>query len=158
MFSAGHWNPELIELAGGVPVLSQTGQPSRRLEWTEVQATDPEALIVACCGFSIDRTVEDMPTLVSYPGFGKLRCTQAGRVYWLTVQIFQSSRTATGGQPRTTRTHPFPSVLHTEQFDRTRRSRHPHAVLVEQAASLLRNVLLHLLAKVATTPSTFWRR
>ena len=81
LFSAGHWNPELIELAGGVPLLSQAGQASRRLEWSEVQTADPEVMIVACCGFSIDRTVEDMPTLVSYPGFGKLRCTQAGRVY-----------------------------------------------------------------------------
>lgn len=81
LFSAGHWNPELIELAGGLPVLSQAGQASRRLDWSEVQAADPDVMIVACCGFSIDRTVEDMPTLVSYPGFGKLRCTHLGRVY-----------------------------------------------------------------------------
>ena len=81
LFSAGHWNPELIELAGGLPILSQAGQASRRLDWSEVQAADPDVMIVACCGFSIDRTVEDMPTLVSYPGFGKLRCTQAGRVF-----------------------------------------------------------------------------
>jgi len=81
LFSAGHWNPELIELAGGLPVLSQAGQASRRLEWSEIQAADPDVMIVACCGFSIDRTVADMPTLVSYPGFGKLKCAESGRVH-----------------------------------------------------------------------------
>ncbi len=81
LFSAGHWNPELIELAGGEPVLGVAGEPSRRLQWSEVQVADPDVMIVACCGFSIDRAVEDMPTLVSYPGFGKLKCVTAGQIY-----------------------------------------------------------------------------
>lgn len=81
LFSAGHWNPELVELAGCQPVLGEAGLPSRRIQWSEVQAADVDAMIIACCGFSIDRAVEDMPTLVSYPGFGKLKCVAAGRVY-----------------------------------------------------------------------------
>ncbi|MEL6109702.1 MAG: cobalamin-binding protein, partial [Planctomycetota bacterium] len=33
LFSAGHWNPELIELAGGQAVLGVAGERSRTLRW-----------------------------------------------------------------------------------------------------------------------------
>jgi iron complex transport system substrate-binding protein len=50
-FSAGHWLPEMIELAGGIDVLGQAGQPSRPTTWETVAATGPELIIVAPCGF-----------------------------------------------------------------------------------------------------------
>jgi iron complex transport system substrate-binding protein len=53
-FSAGHWLPEMIELAGGVDVLGQAGQPSRPTTWEHVWAAAPELVIVAPCGFDAD--------------------------------------------------------------------------------------------------------
>ena len=35
-FCCGHWNPEIIERAGGVEVIGQAGLPSRRLTWKQV--------------------------------------------------------------------------------------------------------------------------
>lgn len=81
LFSAGHWNPELVALAGGQEIFGQPGARSRQLQWDEVLAEDPDAMIIACCGFSIDRTLEDLPKLVSYPGFAGLKCIGSGRVY-----------------------------------------------------------------------------
>ncbi len=54
--SAGHWIPELIEFAGGVPVLANPGANSQRLEWTTIAAAEPEAVIVAPCGFDLAKT------------------------------------------------------------------------------------------------------
>ncbi len=54
--SAGHWIPELIEFAGGIPVLANPGANSQRLEWTTIAATKPEAVIIAPCGFDLEKT------------------------------------------------------------------------------------------------------
>jgi iron complex transport system substrate-binding protein len=53
-FCAGHWLPEMIELAGGEDVLGQAGQPSRTTSWEEVLALDPELVILGPCGFGVE--------------------------------------------------------------------------------------------------------
>jgi iron complex transport system substrate-binding protein len=53
-FSAGHWLPEMIELAGGIDVLGNAGQPSRPTTWEAVAAAAPELVIIAPCGFDAD--------------------------------------------------------------------------------------------------------
>src|SRR6185437_16579340 len=39
-FCAGHWLPEMIELAGGVDVLGKAGRPSFPTSWDEVFALE----------------------------------------------------------------------------------------------------------------------
>ncbi|HBI46659.1 MAG TPA: cobalamin-binding protein [Planctomycetales bacterium] len=80
-FSCGHWSPELVRLAGGVEGLGQEGRPSRSLNWQEVCDWRPEALFIACCGFTESRTMQDLPILRSYPGWDDLPCVRDGRVY-----------------------------------------------------------------------------
>lgn len=53
-FCAGHWLPEMIELAGGQDVFGRTGQPSRSTTWHEVRASEPELVIIGPCGFGVD--------------------------------------------------------------------------------------------------------
>jgi iron complex transport system substrate-binding protein len=50
-FAPGHWIPEMIEIAGGVPLLATPGEKSRRVDWQQVHQADPEIVIVAPCGF-----------------------------------------------------------------------------------------------------------
>ena len=53
-FAPGHWIPEMIELAGGVPLLATPGEKSRRVTWEDVHAADPELIVVAPCGYDRD--------------------------------------------------------------------------------------------------------
>jgi len=53
-FCAGHWLPEMIELAGGVDVLGKAGEPSRSVSWDEAFALEPELVIVGPCGFDAE--------------------------------------------------------------------------------------------------------
>ena len=53
-FCAGHWLPEMIELAGGEDVLGRAGEPSRTTSWDEVLALEPELVIVGPCGFGVE--------------------------------------------------------------------------------------------------------
>ncbi|UJR80666.1 hypothetical protein [Sandaracinus amylolyticus] len=52
---AGHWTPELVRIAGGVPVLAHEGAPTRAIEWSEIHAAADaiEVVLLAPCGFPI---------------------------------------------------------------------------------------------------------
>jgi iron complex transport system substrate-binding protein len=54
-FAAGHWVPEMVELAGGVEVLGKAGEPSYRTTWEAVAAAAPDLVVVAPCGYEADR-------------------------------------------------------------------------------------------------------
>lgn len=82
-FCSGHWSPEIVRLAGGVEALGNEGQPSRTLAWDEVCDSDPDVLVIACCGFTVERTLQDIPILTRYPGFQGLRCVREGAVFVL---------------------------------------------------------------------------
>jgi iron complex transport system substrate-binding protein len=58
-FAAGHWLPEMVDAAGGVDVLGQAGRPSFRTSWKTVGRLAPELVVLACCGFDIERTVHE---------------------------------------------------------------------------------------------------
>lgn len=81
LFSCGHWSPELVTLAGGQEVVSQPGQRSRTLTWDEVVAAQPEVLVIACCGYTIERTRQDLPILEAQPGWSDLPCVRSKRVH-----------------------------------------------------------------------------
>ena len=80
-FSCGHWSPELVPLAGGVEGLGRQGRPSRLLRWDDVLAWQPEVVVIACCGFSVDRTLRDLPSLGSVRGWQDVPAARSGRVY-----------------------------------------------------------------------------
>lgn len=79
-FSCGHWSPELVRLAGGVEGLGREGMPSRTLRWDEVLAWQPEVVFIACCGFSVERTLCDLPALQFVPGWQDVPAVRSGRV------------------------------------------------------------------------------
>lgn len=59
-FSCGHWNPELVSLAGGAELIGRVGEPSRTISWDEVRAARPEVVFVACCGLDVERAALDL--------------------------------------------------------------------------------------------------
>lgn len=59
-FSAGHWMAELVEAAGGLPVLANHGSHSRGLEWDAIRKVEFETMVVSCCGFDVSRAMLDI--------------------------------------------------------------------------------------------------
>jgi len=72
LYLAGHWVPEMVQLAGGLDVLAQPGNPSRVVTWDEVLAAAPDVLIVMPCGFSVERTHTELFHLMQQPGQWRL--------------------------------------------------------------------------------------
>jgi iron complex transport system substrate-binding protein len=81
VFAMGNWGPELVALAGGRNVLGQPAVRSTTTPWEAVLAADPDVLVVAPCGFTLERTLEEMPTLAARAGWRDLRAVRAGRVF-----------------------------------------------------------------------------
>jgi iron complex transport system substrate-binding protein len=89
-FTAGHWSPEIVALAGGDEVLGAAGEKSRVCAWEEVVAADPEVLVVALCGFDAARSRLDLPILAGLPGFDDLACVRGGAVWLVDGNAFFS--------------------------------------------------------------------
>lgn len=81
LMGAGNWTPELVAYAGGEALFGEIGQHTPWLRWEELRAADPEVLILAPCGFSLARTMQDLPVLQRHPLWPELRAVQKGRVY-----------------------------------------------------------------------------
>jgi iron complex transport system substrate-binding protein len=84
----GNWAPELVEMANGVPLLSRRGEHSAGIHFDQVLAADPDYLIVAPCGFPLERALRDLPVLESYAGWNDLRAVRTGRVAFADGNLF----------------------------------------------------------------------
>jgi iron complex transport system substrate-binding protein len=58
-YAAGHWIPEMVNMAGGRDVLGQAGAPSYPTSWKTVLNERPELVIVAPCGFDHERAARE---------------------------------------------------------------------------------------------------
>ncbi|MBA2691291.1 MAG: cobalamin-binding protein [Rubrobacter sp.] len=80
-FSAGHWVPEMVEIAGGGDVFARPGEASRRMEWSEVADSSPDILVLMPCGFDVERTMEEVHILAEKPGWKDIPAVKNGRVW-----------------------------------------------------------------------------
>src|SRR3954451_25450853 len=59
VFVAGHWTPQLIELAGGFDVLGMPGEHSAQSTWEAVAAAQPEVVVCMPCGYDARRSLQE---------------------------------------------------------------------------------------------------
>ena len=52
-FTAGHWVPDLVAAAGGLPVAARAGVPSVQTTWADIAAAEPDLVVVAPCGYHL---------------------------------------------------------------------------------------------------------
>lgn len=81
LFNGGHWNPELIGLAGGIDVLGSPAGASRTVAWRQVVDAQPDVVFVACCGYTTERALADIPLVEAKSGWADLPAVRNGRVY-----------------------------------------------------------------------------
>ena len=77
---AGHWMPDVVEMAGGRSVLGTAGEPTRTVEWDTLRETDPDALALMPCGFTVEETRRDLHYLTERDGWTDLSAVREGRV------------------------------------------------------------------------------
>lgn len=70
---AGHWVPEMVSLAGGQDCLGKAGEPSFKVEWSDVMESDPDFILAMPCGFDVKRAIPEIPQLTDRPGWNETK-------------------------------------------------------------------------------------
>ena len=63
-FNGGHWIAQMIETAGGDPVLASPGAPSVRVTWEEIEASAPEVMVFMPCGYDVGKAASEAASLL----------------------------------------------------------------------------------------------
>jgi iron complex transport system substrate-binding protein len=117
VYASGHWVPEMVEIAGGRDGLARKKRPSRRVEWEEIAAFAPEALILMPCGLTMERTRREAGVVTRRPEWRALPAVRAGDV-WLA----DGPSYFNGAGPRLVDgLEILAGILHPERFPRPRR-------------------------------------
>ena len=90
-FTAGHWIPQMIEFAGGINLISKTGEHSRRMDIDEVVNSKPDIIIFMPCGFDTDRTVQEYESILhNNPAWNSLQAVKNNQIYAVDANSFFS--------------------------------------------------------------------
>ena len=100
-FTAGHWVPEMVEIAGGINGLSKSKEQSRRTSLEEIKEFDPDKIVLMPCGFNIDRTIKEYKNtnLNKNKEWNNLRAIKNNEIYVVDAGSYFSKpgpRTITG--------------------------------------------------------------
>jgi iron complex transport system substrate-binding protein len=111
-FCSGHWGPELVEIAGGHDPLGRKHQRSVEIKWEAVLEARPEIIVLALCGYDVDRAQRDYELLRKFPGFDSLPAAQNNRIH-----IVDASAYFARPGPRIVDSLEFlAGILHPEEF------------------------------------------
>ena len=80
VFAMGNWGPELVEIANGELLLGKQGEYSATIPAEQLREADPEYLIVAPCGFDLERSLREQNVLQRYPWWQELQAVRNDNV------------------------------------------------------------------------------
>ena len=89
-FAAGHWVPDMVAVAGGQDVAAKPGEPSRRLSWSDVGGLDPDVVLLAPCGFDLDRTLVETDPDALRRELGETSARREGKVFAVDANAYFS--------------------------------------------------------------------
>ncbi|SHI83708.1 iron complex transport system substrate-binding protein [Arenibacter nanhaiticus] len=95
IYNCGHWIPHQIAYAGGIDMLANPSGDSIVTSWEKIVKYDPEVLVIAPCGFTITRTMEEMHLLTQKPGWETLKAVKNNRVFLANFELFTQSSAGT---------------------------------------------------------------
>lgn len=75
-YDAGHWIPDMIAWCGceTVRIGKESSKKSKTITWDDVYNADPDVIMIACCGFDLQRNINDIHKYVD-----KLKSTRAAK-------------------------------------------------------------------------------
>jgi len=80
LFVAGHWVPQMVEMAGG-DTFGEVGDHAYQIDWDEVERFNPEIIVLMPCGFDPDRIATELELITSYEGWDELNAVKNDQVF-----------------------------------------------------------------------------
>jgi len=84
----GNWGPELVDIANGELLLGEKGHYSAAIPAERLREVDPEYLIVAPCGFGLERSLVEQSVLERFPWWHELQAVQNGNLAFADGNLF----------------------------------------------------------------------
>jgi iron complex transport system substrate-binding protein len=81
LMAAGNWMPTLVDMAGGRNLFGKAGEHSPWMTLDELSDSDPDVVVVAACGFGLERTRSEMDPLTDRPEWSALTAVTKGQVF-----------------------------------------------------------------------------
>lgn len=94
IYNCGHWIPDQITLAGGADALSCPAGYSVPIPWEKIKYYDPEVIVIAPCGFSIERSAEELEQMTKRDGWADLLAVKNRAVYLADANLFTRPSTS----------------------------------------------------------------
>lgn len=80
-FVAGHWVPEMVELAGGTDVLGHSAEPGYEVTWQTIADSDPDVILAMPCGYHTSEVEEELRIVSFPPEWQSLRAVRTSNVF-----------------------------------------------------------------------------
>ena len=88
LFAMGNWGPELVEIANGDLLLGKKGEYSAAVAPEQLRDANPEHIIVAPCGFNLERSLREQTVLERYPWWPDLQAVRNSNVAFADGNLF----------------------------------------------------------------------
>jgi iron complex transport system substrate-binding protein len=88
LFAMGNWGPELVEIAGGELLLGKRGEYSAAMSADRLREADPEYLIVAPCGYGLERSRREESVLAQHLWWQHLQAVRKGNLYFADGNLY----------------------------------------------------------------------
>jgi len=88
IYNCGHWIPYQIAQAGGVDMLSNPAGYSIITPWGKVRQYNPAVLVVAPCGFNVERASREIEKLTQLDGWDDLKAVKNNAVYITDADLY----------------------------------------------------------------------
>lgn len=132
IYNCGHWIPFQIAQAGGIDMLSNPAGDSIVMQWEKIVKYDPEVLIIAPCGFTTSRSLEEIHLLTEKEEWPQLTAVKKKQVYIIDFDLFTqpSASTLTDGIEL------LAALFHPQLFKMPKRLRHKCLAVEEKVATV----------------------
>jgi iron complex transport system substrate-binding protein len=95
VYNCGHWIPYQVAYAGGIDMLSNPAGDSIVTSWEKIVKYDPEVLVIAPCGFHVNRSIEEIHLLTQKKEWNQLQAVQKNAVFVADYDLFTQPSPAT---------------------------------------------------------------
>ena len=95
IYNCGHWIPFQVAQAGSIDMLSNPSGDSIVITWEKIVKYNPEVLIIAPCGFSVERSVHELHLLTSKIGWHQLDAVRKNQVFIVDFDLFTQPSAST---------------------------------------------------------------
>jgi iron complex transport system substrate-binding protein len=134
LFAMGNWGPELVDIANGDLLLGKKGEYSAAVPAEQLRDADPEYVIVAPCGFNLERSLQEQSVLERYPWWQGLWAVQNGNVAFADGNLFFNRSGMTVSQTAEI----IAEILHGVSFGEKTEEIHWHRSEANAALDLIR--------------------